>query len=142
MIARATIVSPIDGRGEPEPQPGQHPGTRQLFTLQQTDVVYAVLNGAGGQVIGAVTGGSAQISSTDNASPKANGKIAAVLDQVSGATNFIINCCCRIRRAFHAAWSFRDQRKTTRGMLIPRRRSLTTRARGDCAERKQIKLFR
>jgi HlyD family secretion protein len=124
QIARATIVSPIDGVVVNRNfNAGEYPGTRQLFTLQETDRVYAVLNGAGGQVIGAVTGGSAQVSSTDNVSLKANGQIVAVLDQVNpGATNFIIKVLLpNPQGAFHAGMvvSGTVRRTTTSGILIP-----------------------
>ena len=51
QIAKATIVSPIDGVVvNRNLNPGEYPGTRQIFTLQQVDPVYAVLHGSGAQV--------------------------------------------------------------------------------------------
>jgi multidrug efflux pump subunit AcrA (membrane-fusion protein) len=92
MIAKATIVSPIDGVVvNRNLNPGEYPGTRQIFTLQETDSVYAVLNGSGAQVIGVRTGSQAKIVSSDRATVHGIAKVIAVLDQLTpGSTNFVI----------------------------------------------------
>jgi HlyD family secretion protein len=91
-IAKATIVSPVDGVVvNRNLNPGEYPGSRQIFTIQQIDKVYAVLNGAGSQVVGVQTGARAQITSADHASLKASGSVVGVLDEVTpGSTNFIV----------------------------------------------------
>lgn len=92
QIAKATIVSPVDAIVvNRNVNPGEYPGTRQLFTLQEVDNVYAVLNGSGTQVVGVQAGSSANISSSDNAVLHTNGKIIGVLTPVNpGSTNFIV----------------------------------------------------
>lgn len=92
MIARATIVSPVDGIVvNRNINPGEYPGTRQIFTIQEMDKVYAVLNGSGAQVVGVRAGSNAVVSSSDRATLKASGKVAAVLDELTpGSTNFTI----------------------------------------------------
>src|SRR6202041_2143248 len=67
-ISKAAIVSPIDGVVvNRNINPGEYPGTRQIFTLQETDKVYAVLNGSGGQIVGVQTGSPVKIVSSDSA---------------------------------------------------------------------------
>ena len=92
QIAKATIVSPIDGVVvNRNLNPGEYPGTRQLFTLQQTDKVYAVLNGAGAEIVGVQVGSPVKIVSSDRATLKGDAKVSAVLDQVTpGSTNFVV----------------------------------------------------
>jgi len=105
MIARATIVSPVDGIVvNRNLNPGEFPGTRQIFTLQQMDRVYAVLNGSGSQVVGVQAGSRAIISSTDRATLKATGNVVAVLDELTpGSTNFTIKVVLpNPRGVFHA----------------------------------------
>jgi HlyD family secretion protein len=91
QIAKATIVSPVDGIVVNRNfNPGEYPGSRQIFTIQETDQVYAVLNGSGAQVIGIRTGAQAQISSSD-APIRARGAVVAVLDEATpGSTNFVV----------------------------------------------------
>jgi RND family efflux transporter MFP subunit len=91
-IAKATIMSPINGVVvNRNLNPGEYPGSRQIFTLQETDKVYATLNGAGSQVIGVETGAPAQIASSDHGGLKTTGKVVGVLDEVTpGSTNFIV----------------------------------------------------
>ncbi len=91
-IAKATIVSPVDGVVvNRNLNPGEYPGTRQIFTLQETDKVYAVLNGAGSQVVGIKSGLPATITSNDLPGQRLRGTIYGVLDSVTpGQTNFIV----------------------------------------------------
>jgi HlyD family secretion protein len=92
QIAKATILSPVDGIVvNRNLNVGEYPGTRQLFTLQEVDNVYAVLNGSGTQVVGVQTGSIAKIVSTDNATLHENGSIIGVLAPVNpGSTNFVV----------------------------------------------------
>jgi RND family efflux transporter MFP subunit len=92
MIARATITSPVDGIVvNRNLNPGEFPGTRQIFTLQEMDKVYAVLNGSGGQIVGVRSGSRALVTSSDRATLRATGNVVAVLDEVTpGSTNFTV----------------------------------------------------
>jgi len=91
-IAKATIVSPIDGVVvNRNLNPGEYPGTRQIFTLQEVDKVYAVLNGGGAQVLGVQPGSVAKIQSSDRSTIHGIAHVVAVLDQITpGSTNFVI----------------------------------------------------
>jgi HlyD family secretion protein len=92
QIAKAAIVSPIDGVVvNRNLNPGEYPGTRQIFTLQETDRVFAVLNGGAGEIVGVRQGSPVKIVSTDSAMLTGNARVSAVLDQVvPGSTNFIV----------------------------------------------------
>jgi HlyD family secretion protein len=124
-IAKATIVSPIDGVVvNRNLNPGEYPGTRQIFTLQQTDKVYAVLNGSGGEIVGVQTGSPVKITSSDRATLHGDAKVSAVLDQITpGSTNFVIKAVLA-----NPADQFRSgmvvtglvSRPTTSGTTIPR----------------------
>ncbi len=51
QIAKATITSPIDGVVvNRNINPGEYPGNREIFTLQQVDPIYAVLHASSEQV--------------------------------------------------------------------------------------------
>ena len=124
-ISKATIVSPIDGVVvNRNLNPGEYPGTRQIFTLQETDKVYAVLNGSGGEIVGVQTGSPVKIISSDSATLRGSGKVTAVLDQITpGSTNFVIKAVLP-----NPTDQFRSgmvvtglvSRPTTTGMTIPR----------------------
>ena len=90
QIAKATIVSPIDGVVvNRNLNPGEYPGTRQLFTLQQVNPIYAILHGSGSQIAQITTGASATIVSTDAKGSQRGGTVAGVLNQiVPGSTDF------------------------------------------------------
>ncbi len=90
QIAKATIVSPIDGVVvNRNLNPGEYPGTRQIFTLQQVDPIYAILRGSGQQIAQIATGAPATILSTDAKRSQRSGKVAGVLNQiVPGSTDF------------------------------------------------------
>lgn len=91
-IAKATIVSPIDGIVvNRNLNPGEFPGTRQLFTLQETDRVYAVLNGAASQIVGIQTGAPVKLTSGNLPGKQYPGQVAGVLNAINpGSTNFIV----------------------------------------------------
>jgi HlyD family secretion protein len=90
QIAKATIVSPIDGVVvNRNLNPGEYPGTRQIFTLQQVNPIYAILRGSGQQIAQIATGAAATVLSTDAKHAQRNGKVAGVLNQiVPGSTDF------------------------------------------------------
>jgi HlyD family secretion protein len=123
-IVKATIVSPIDGVVvNRNLNPGEYPGSRQIFTLQETDKVYAVLNGSGSQVVGVRDGAPTEIRSTDHADLKAAGKVVGVLDEVTpGSTNFVVKVLVpNTGAAFHSGMvvSGRVTRPSTTGIRIP-----------------------
>jgi hypothetical protein len=69
--------------------PGEYPGTRQIFTLQQVNPIYAILRGSGQQIAQIATGAAATVLSTDAKHSQRNGKVAGVLNQiVPGSTDF------------------------------------------------------
>ncbi len=89
-ITKATIVSPIDGVVvNRNLNPGEYPGTRQLFTLQQVDPIYAVLRGSSSQIASIANGAPANITASDVSRTKLHGTVAGVLNQISpGSTDF------------------------------------------------------
>jgi multidrug efflux pump subunit AcrA (membrane-fusion protein) len=89
-IAKATIVSPIDGVVvNRNLNTGEYPGTRQIFTLQQVDPVYAVLRGSGTQIARIATNATARVVASDVARAPFAGKVIGVLNQINpGSTDF------------------------------------------------------
>jgi multidrug efflux pump subunit AcrA (membrane-fusion protein) len=123
-IAKATIVSPIDGIVvNRNLNPGEYPGTRQIFTLQEVDKVYAVLNGGGAQVLGVQPGSIAKIQSADRSTIRGMARVVAVLDQITpGSTNFVIKAVLpNPRDDFHSGMVIAGvvSRPPTRGVVIP-----------------------
>jgi HlyD family secretion protein len=123
-IAKATVVSPIDGIVvNRNLNPGEYPGSRQVFTLQQIDKVYAVLNGSSSQVVGVRNGSPTEILSSDHAGLKAAGKVVGVLDEVTpGSTNFVVKVLVsNPGYAFRSGMvvSGRVARPSTTGIRIP-----------------------
>ena len=95
QIERATIVSPVDGIiVNRNLNPGEYPGSRTIFTIQQLDPVYAELNASSNNVF-AITRGS-PVALTIPGIPSADvyhGRVSAVLGQVQpGSTNFTVEC--------------------------------------------------
>ena len=125
QIAKARIVSPIDGVVvNRNINPGEYPGTRQIFTLQQTNKVYAVLNGSGGQIVGVQVGSPVKIASSDRATLHGLAAVSAVLDQLTpGSTNFVIKAVLpNPGHQFHSGMVITGQvsRARTSGLRIPR----------------------
>jgi RND family efflux transporter MFP subunit len=91
QIAKATIVSPVDGIVvNRNLNPGEYPGARTLFTIQQLDRVYAELNASSTDTFTIPVGAPATITIADDMHPY-HGKVTAVLGQVApGSTNFIV----------------------------------------------------
>jgi multidrug efflux pump subunit AcrA (membrane-fusion protein) len=125
QIAKAAITSPIDGVVvNRNINPGEYPGTRQIFTLQENDKVYAVLNGSGGEIVGVQTGSPVKIVSSDSATLHGTANVSAVLDQLTpGSTNFVIKAVLpNPRDQFHSGMVITGQvqRPMTSGIRIPR----------------------
>jgi multidrug efflux pump subunit AcrA (membrane-fusion protein) len=89
-IAKATITSPIDGVVvNRNLNPGEYPGSRQLFTLQQVNPIYAILHGSGAQIAEITNGARASVTNTDAKGAKRTGTVVGVLNQiVPGSTDF------------------------------------------------------
>ncbi|HTJ24608.1 MAG TPA: efflux RND transporter periplasmic adaptor subunit [Candidatus Limnocylindria bacterium] len=92
QIAKARIVSPIDAVVvNRNLNPGEFPGTRQIFTLQETDRVYAVLNGAASQIVGIANGATVNVQSGNLPGKQFSGKVEGVLNAINpGSTNFVV----------------------------------------------------
>jgi multidrug efflux pump subunit AcrA (membrane-fusion protein) len=90
QIAKATIVSPIDGVVvNRNLNVGEYPGTRQIFTLQQTDPTYAIVRGSGAQVADIENGAAASVVASDVSRTPLRGHVAGVLNQINpGSTDF------------------------------------------------------
>jgi HlyD family secretion protein len=91
QIARALIVSPIDGIVDAvNANPGEYPSERQLFTIEQISSVYAILPTSTSQVVQIPTGAPASVE-VSGTTRTTFGKVAAVLDEVQpGSTNFTV----------------------------------------------------
>jgi RND family efflux transporter MFP subunit len=90
QIAKATIVSPIDGVVvNRNLNVGEYPGTRQIFTLQQTDPTFAIVRGSGAQVADIENGAAASVVASDVSNKPLQGHVAGVLNQINpGSTDF------------------------------------------------------
>ena len=90
-ISKATITSPIDGIVvNRNLNPGEYPGTREIFTLQQVSPIYAILRGSSDQVAGIFPGATATVT-VDDAGGKHSytGKVEGVLNEIQpGSTQF------------------------------------------------------
>ena len=94
QLARATIVSPVDGVVvNRNLNPGEYPGSRTIFTVQQLDPIYAELNASSAQVFTLARGALVQLAVAGVANATYQGRVSAVLGQVSpGSTNFTVEC--------------------------------------------------
>lgn len=92
QIARSVITSPVDGVVvNRNLNPGEYPGSRTLFTVQQLDPVYAELNASSADVFRIRRGAGVTISVAGVNAPPYDGRIDAVLGQVQpGSTNFTV----------------------------------------------------
>ncbi len=90
-IARAVIVAPADGIIDAvNANPGEYPTSRELFTIEQTTSVYAVLPASSAQVVQIQPGAAATLVTPGSTRHDA-GRVVAVLDQVQpGTTNFTV----------------------------------------------------
>jgi multidrug efflux pump subunit AcrA (membrane-fusion protein) len=91
QIAKASIVSPIDGViVNRNLNPGEYPGTRQIFTLQEVTHVYAELNAFGTQVAGISRGASVRLTSPAVPARTFSGAVVALLSPTSPASSGFI----------------------------------------------------
>lgn len=124
QIARGTIVSPVDGVVTNRNfNPGEYPGTRQIFTVQQIDPMYAVFQASGAQIVGIAKGAPVAISAVDEPGKTYEGRVVAVLGEVApGSTNFIVKALFRnpryaLRSGMVLSGTLRSSR--TSGIGIP-----------------------
>lgn len=96
QIAKATITSPINGVVENRNlNPGEYPGNRQIFTLQQIDPIYAIVQGSGAQIAHIVSGAPASVQISD-LGRTVDGKVVGVLNEiVPGSTTFMVKVVVR-----------------------------------------------
>jgi multidrug efflux pump subunit AcrA (membrane-fusion protein) len=92
QIAKATIVSPIDGVVvNRNLNPGEYPGTRQIFTLQEVAHVYAELSAFGGQISSMRSGATVKLVSTALPEKQFAGTVVAVLSPTTpSSSGFIV----------------------------------------------------
>jgi len=91
QIGKATLVSPIDGVVvNRNLNPGEYPGNRELFTLQQINPIYAVLHASSEQISGIQAGASANVTAAQtNGSQRFTGRVVGVLNEINpGSTDF------------------------------------------------------
>jgi len=91
-IDKATITSPIDGVVvNRNLNPGEYPGSRTIFTLQQLNDVYAELNASSSDTFAIPVGAPVSMSVAGSGGRAYAGRVVAVLGQVSpGSTNFTV----------------------------------------------------
>jgi multidrug efflux pump subunit AcrA (membrane-fusion protein) len=92
QISRATIVSPVDGIVvNRNINPGEYPGSRTIFVLQQVDPVYAELNASSADVFRVQRGAVVALKIPGEPSGGYRGTVVGVLGQVEpGSTNFTV----------------------------------------------------
>lgn len=92
QIARATIHSPVAGVVvNRNLNPGEYPGGRTIFTVQQLDHVYAALNASSTDTFAIPVGAPVTLSVAGSGTRTYYGSVVAVLGQVTpGSTNFTV----------------------------------------------------
>jgi len=92
QIAKATIVSPIEGVVvNRNLNPGEYPGARTIFTLQQLNDVYAELNASSSDTFAIPVGAPVTLSVAGASGGNYSGHVVAVLGQVTpGSTDFTV----------------------------------------------------
>jgi len=90
-IARAVIVSPIDGIVDAvNANPGEYPTARQLFTIEQLSSVFVLLPSSTTQVVQIRNGATVSVALAGSPE-KFSGRVVTVLDQLQpGTTNFTV----------------------------------------------------
>jgi RND family efflux transporter MFP subunit len=91
-IAKANVVSPVDGLVvNRNLNPGEYPGSRTIFTIQQLNRVYAMLNASSADTFAIPVGAHVTLAVPGNAGHEYTGNVVAVLGQVTpGSTNFTV----------------------------------------------------
>jgi RND family efflux transporter MFP subunit len=91
-IAKARIISPVDGLiVNRNLNPGEYPGARTIFTIQQLNLVYAMLNASSDDVFAIPVGASVKLNVSGAGTQGYTGQVVAVLGQVTpGSTDFSV----------------------------------------------------
>lgn len=91
-IQKATIYSPVDGTiVNRNLNPGEYPGSRTIFVIQEDDQVWAELNASSADVFKITKGSPVAMTVPGNAAVHYQGTVVGVLGQVSpGSTNFTV----------------------------------------------------
>jgi RND family efflux transporter MFP subunit len=91
-ISKATIVSPVDGVvTNRNLNPGEYPGSRTIFTVQQLNRVYADLNASSEDTFAIPVGAGVDLTVGGAGNETFTGRVVAVLGQVTpGSTNFTV----------------------------------------------------
>ena len=92
QISKATIVSPVDGVvTNRNLNPGEYPGSRTIFTIQQLNQVYADLNASSEDTFAIPVGAGVDLTVGGAGNETFTGHVVAVLGQVTpGSTNFTV----------------------------------------------------
>jgi HlyD family secretion protein len=92
QIAKATIVSPVNGVVvNRNLNPGEYPGSRTCFTIQELDQVYAELNASSSDTFAIPVGAAVTLSVSGSSGQSYSGRVVAVLGQVTpGSTDFTV----------------------------------------------------
>lgn len=92
QISKADIYSPVDGTVvNRNLNPGEYPGSRTIFVVQQDNTVYAELNASSANVFQIHRGSPVTLSIPGNAGHAYSGTVVGVLGQVEpGSTNFTV----------------------------------------------------
>jgi len=91
QIGKAAIVSPIDGIVvNRNLNPGEYPGSRELFTLQQVNPIYAVLHASSEEVARISNGAPAVVTAPDlSGTQRFAGHVTGILNEINpGSTDF------------------------------------------------------
>ncbi len=91
-IEKATIYSPVDGTiVNRNLNPGEYPGSRTIFVIQEDDKVYAELNASSADVFQITKGSPVTMTIPGSPGVSYKGTVVGVLGQVSpGSTNFTV----------------------------------------------------
>jgi multidrug resistance efflux pump len=91
QIAKAVIVSPVAGViVNRNLNPGEYPGSRTIFTIQEDDSVYVMLNASSADVFHIPNQSAVAVLPSGSSTPL-HGRVVAVLGQVApGSTNFTV----------------------------------------------------
>ncbi|TAM74903.1 efflux RND transporter periplasmic adaptor subunit [bacterium] len=92
QIAKATIVSPIDGViVNRNLNPGEYPGNRQIFTLQEIDHVYATLSAFAAQVVDVRQGAPVILTANALRGTPFSGQVVALLSPTQpNSSGFVV----------------------------------------------------
>jgi RND family efflux transporter MFP subunit len=91
QIDKAAIVSPIDGVVvNRNLNPGEYPGNREIFTLQQINPIFAVLHASSEEIARIENGGLTTVTAADlSGNEQFTGRVVGVLNEINpGSTDF------------------------------------------------------